>query len=319
MSFLSVRLVCGEEFSLRVPEDLTDIDEFAFLLGVTPKPGVSAIPMASVSLSILENGDNLGVVQKTVGTDGVLVVEKQKQNSNNEPSRNLLYSSLRGRLQIHLQEDKHLELTAVPQAMSRPSFRMHLWHLTVVCGAMGAVLRGLPVVLMHGAVLMHGDSAVLLCGDSGIGKSTTSRRWESLGHAFAADDMFLLEYGPDGRFYAYALPTWSRCRVKPEAPRVPFDRPLPVAGVLGLSRDDDNDVIEDVSRVVFLGHVLRSMTFHTSILVTYLPQDDQRLFSARVAATAGRIAATFPPRRLAANLNGDLAAALGSYLASIRG
>ncbi len=289
MICLSVPLACGNEFCLQAPKGLSDFDELGRLLGMIPKPGVAKAPVASVSLSIECHS-------------GVLV-----------------YSSPRGQLEMRLQEaDRYFTIFITPHVLSRQLFRMFLWHYLVSCGGVGAVLQGLPVALVHGAILMHGDSAVLLCGDSGIGKSTTSRRWESLGHAFAADDMFLLEYGPDGRFYVHALPTWSRCRVKPEAPRVPFDRPLPVAGVLGLSRDDDNDVIEDVSHVVFLGHVLRSMTFHTSILVTHLPPEDQRLFSARVAATAGRVADAFPPRRLAANLTGDLAAALDGYLASLR-
>ncbi len=285
---LSLRLADGNELVLLARDGIEEFGQLGELLGVATQPDSGGpVPVASVALAATAQPGNT------------------------------ISATPNGLLQIRLLDDdaRWLEIVIEPRVQSNALMRMRVWHYLILCAGIGAALRGLPVVLMHGAVLLHGSSAILLCGDSGIGKSTTARRWEALGNSFAADDMFLLEFGPTDCFHAYALPTWSRCRVKPEGLRYPFDQAIPVAGTLGLSRDNRDDIIQTATRVDFLGYILRSMCFHTSKLVKRLPDAQQRLFSARMALNAGRLADAFPPCILGANLHGNLADALDGYLA----
>lgn len=64
-------------------------------------------------------------------------------------------------------------------------------------------------LLLHGAVLSGPTGGVLLCGASGVGKSTAARRlalpWRALG-----DDCALLTRAPSGAYLAQPMPTWSR-------------------------------------------------------------------------------------------------------------
>lgn len=80
--------------------------------------------------------------------------------------------------------------------------------------------------IVHGALLENGDGGMLLCGPSGVGKSTTSLRLSKFMNILA-DDIFCL-YRRDGNWYARPLPTWSsylfgkvrlaKCEARHEAP-----------------------------------------------------------------------------------------------------
>ena len=61
--------------------------------------------------------------------------------------------------------------------------------------------------IVHGALLEHDGNAMLLCGPSGIGKSTTSLRLAKFADILA-DDCFCL-YRRDGAWRARPQPTWS--------------------------------------------------------------------------------------------------------------
>ena len=62
--------------------------------------------------------------------------------------------------------------------------------------------------IVHGALLEHpSGQAVILCGPSGIGKSTTSLRLSKM-LKILADDCFCL-YRRDGAWRARPMPTWS--------------------------------------------------------------------------------------------------------------
>ena len=61
--------------------------------------------------------------------------------------------------------------------------------------------------IVHGALLESPEGALILCGPSGIGKSTTSLRLAEF-MTVLADDCFCL-YRRGGAWYARPLPTWS--------------------------------------------------------------------------------------------------------------
>jgi len=82
------------------------------------------------------------------------------------------------------------------------------------CNARRLMFQGLaPHILrrecfiVHGALLASPNGALILCGPSGIGKSTTSLRLAEFAEILA-DDCFCL-YRRDGAWYARPLPTWS--------------------------------------------------------------------------------------------------------------
>ena len=63
--------------------------------------------------------------------------------------------------------------------------------------------------MVHGALMERCGRGVLLCGPSGIGKSTTARRMADEGFNVLADDCFLLRRDGNGKYWARPLPTWS--------------------------------------------------------------------------------------------------------------
>jgi len=63
--------------------------------------------------------------------------------------------------------------------------------------------------MVHGALMERNGRGILLCGPSGIGKSTTARRMADEGFRVLADDCFLLRRDGGGKYWARPLPTWS--------------------------------------------------------------------------------------------------------------
>ena len=281
--YLALQLACGGEIAIQDRLGVGGFGEFADMLGCTAISGVHPVP----------------------------AVELRRYDSGRRGS--VIYTSARGLLKIRLLDDGAFEAVVDLGVIERHRPRMRLWHYSILCAGVFAVLRGIPAVLMHGAALMHGDSALLLCGESGIGKSTTAARWEKLGRRFAADDMFLLEYGSDAGFCVHALPTWSRCAEAPEAPRFPVGQALPVSGVLGLARGGTDERVEEISSAEFFGQIVRSAFFHCSGVLKQLPEDERLKFCRGISDVSGRLAAGYPPCGLFAALNGDLERTIENY------
>ena len=73
-------------------------------------------------------------------------------------------------------------------------------------GLVPAMLRG-DCIMVHGALLEKDGRALIFCGPSGVGKSTTALRLTEHFRILADDCFLLCRYGGD--WFAYPLPTWS--------------------------------------------------------------------------------------------------------------
>lgn len=68
-------------------------------------------------------------------------------------------------------------------------------------------------IVLHGSTLRMGDKTVLVCGDSGTGKSTTAMALIDKGALLMADDISVIDIDHDGTAYAYpAFPEQKLCR-----------------------------------------------------------------------------------------------------------
>jgi SynChlorMet cassette protein ScmC len=104
-----------------------------------------------------------------------------------------------------------------------------------------AVLAGgIPV---HGALVEHKGSGVILAGRSGEGKSTACGRlpvpWRTV-----SDDMCLVLKSPAAGFQAYPLPTWSIFRHDHTSGRCRAGRLLPLRAVFFLKQAPEDECLE---------------------------------------------------------------------------
>ena len=68
-------------------------------------------------------------------------------------------------------------------------------------------------IVIHGSTVCLGDKTVLVCGDSGTGKSTTAMALIDEGASLMADDISVIDIDPSGVAYAYpAFPEQKVCR-----------------------------------------------------------------------------------------------------------
>ena len=97
-------------------------------------------------------------------------------------------------------------------------------------------MLGGELAMVHGALLERDGRALLLCGPSGIGKSTTAQRLAGRCRILA-DDCFMLERTAGG-YRARPLPTWSTYLFDQERMTVCDARQcLPVSRLLILGRE----------------------------------------------------------------------------------
>lgn len=68
-------------------------------------------------------------------------------------------------------------------------------------------------IVLHGSTVAMGDKTVLVCGDSGTGKSTTAMALIGKGGMLLADDISVLDVESDGMVYSYpGFPEQKLCR-----------------------------------------------------------------------------------------------------------
>ncbi len=198
---------------------------------------------------------------------------------------------------------------------SSPAFLAWLGSLSLLYAVCSAMFRGHPVLLIHGALLETARGGVLLSGESGVGKSTTFRRWQEAGGMAYADDMVLLEELEHGRWQARPLPTWSRCAQSFEGLCFPVDHAVPLIGVLGLARSaDDSEAVRPVSGTDFFVQLYSSAFMFLSKLAPTFPEAEQHALVDVLRCRVGKLTEVYPPRALFARLDGDLTRTLKEFL-----
>ena len=187
-------------------------------------------------------------------------------------------------------------------------YRCCVWQKLLIHAGMNAILRGENAVLAHCAALETGRGAVLLFGESGMGKSTASARWRANGGKCLADDMALLDFsGSDGEIYVRRMPTWSACREEKNEWDYPAGEELPLIGVLGLGRSETGrDEIVPLSPAQFFAQCYRSLFYWNLFYAKELPETKQRILTDRIRTQAETITKRFAPRALLTVLEGDL-------------
>ncbi|MCQ2352578.1 MAG: hypothetical protein MJ033_03760 [Victivallaceae bacterium] len=173
-------------------------------------------------------------------------------------------------------------------------------------GYAASLIHGGDFDLIHGALLETAPGiGTLLFGDSGIGKSTTVRRWHAAGNVAIADDMVYLYRKGEG-FYARPLPTWSACLAGENPENYDFNREVRVERALLLLRDKETEHIGEIPEVHYRLGAVKAVSETASWLLPYLPDDWREALASRLMAFAGSVIKKFPPRALFAHLAGNI-------------
>jgi len=195
-------------------------------------------------------------------------------------------------------------------------YRHYVWQMSLIWGSMNALLKGRDVILVHCSALETERGAVLLFGESGMGKSTASSRWRAQGGKCISDDMALLDFSERDQIYIRRMPTWSACREGKNEWNYPAGEELPLACVLALGRsENEHDEIVELSPAQYFAQCYRSMFYWYTLNTKSLPDDMKARLANRIRQFTERITRKYPPRALLTVLEGnDLRTVIEGYL-----
>ena len=192
-------------------------------------------------------------------------------------------------------------ITGWKKTPKRPHYyNCYIWQASLICSCMNALLRGENAILIHCAVLETEQGAVLLFGESGMGKSTAFGRWRAAGRKGFSDDMALLDFsGDDGVVRVRRMPTWSACREDRNEWNYPAGEELPLIRVLALGRSESGrDEIVDLSEAQYFAQCYRSMFYWNLFYAKDLPEDRKRILTDRTLRMTEMITRRYAPRAL---------------------
>lgn len=187
------------------------------------------------------------------------------------------------------------------------------WSWLVRQSIYAAILRGYPVILLHGAALKTNNGVIVLCGQSGMGKSTTASRWKKNGGNVLCDDMMLLE-AVDDKIVVHPLPTWSRSIQSLEGENVNFEESYPVNAVIALNRSlTGQEYLKEVDDRLFYSSVYSACCFFMSCFIKQMPKQEQIKLQSAAIKWADRLSSG-KHLALFADLQGDLRQTLKDFI-----
>lgn len=187
------------------------------------------------------------------------------------------------------------------------------WRMGISAAVTAAMLRGADIMLIHGTLLDTPKGGLLFCGQGGVGKSTTSRRWRDAGGSTPADDMLLLEFSGN-EVAAHALPTWSRCRESIEGEYFPFRKRIVLKQIFALGRDPEKENIRIIPEWQYFMCIFNACNLFNFYMTSLLPEPEQKRMLEIIRSVSTRLSANFPHTGMFANLNADITQTLKDYL-----
>ena len=202
---------------------------------------------------------------------------------------------------------KDHRLKVVPVAGTQPQREKESMQLrALLCGGVTLEMLENPgnFALMHGTLLEDPAlGGIVLFGVSGIGKSTTRRRFIAEGGVSIADDALLL-FAENGGVFARRLPTWSDWFANGSASRrYPVNEVIKVKTMLCLGRGKDIQEIVAITPAAFHGQLLGAMLLHCQSALHLLRRDEQQLLVSSCWNFVRQLDGFFPHRALLAHLD----------------
>jgi len=164
---------------------------------------------------------------------------KDKAGNQNELRFSVYGRRNEGPCLVEIPAANHNEITFVlNQAKTDVALARQMIRLSQVMAHCSAS-RG--AILMHGALASWKGTGVLLCGASGSGKTTASKRlpspWQSL-----SDDATLLVRDKSGEYWAHPWPTWSRHLARKKSLTVSLGSPVRLHAIFFLRQSAKNGI-----------------------------------------------------------------------------
>ncbi len=178
------------------------------------------------------------------------------------------------------------------------------WRRMLAIAGVKAALDGRKIALLHGALLGEPLDGTLLFGQSGIGKSTSMRRYQAAGGRGLADDEVLIGQSGGG-VVTRPLPTWKGFRYAPGL----YSEPLrPAVRLLCLTRapEAEEESVKLIERNLFLGHLYAALMFHVQYILKEFPHAEARRGAGSIWQMTESLTDRYSPRALFARLDADL-------------
>ncbi|WP_444995383.1 hypothetical protein [Aliikangiella sp. IMCC44359] len=103
------------------------------------------------------------------------------------------------------------QITITPDS---PSASFHQIRLFLLGSALGAVQHQRNRLTLHASALTNGSDAIVICGRSGAGKSTTANQLLKHGYQLISDDLAVIDFKSDG---AWVMPAYPQTKVWADA------------------------------------------------------------------------------------------------------
>ncbi len=177
------------------------------------------------------------------------------------------------------------------------------WRRLLAVAGTKAALDGRNIALLHGVLLGEPLDGTLLFGQSGVGKSTSMRRYQAAGGKGLADDQVLIGRSGD-LVVTRPLPTWKGFQYAPGL----YSEPLrPAIRLLCLSRAiETEEAVKPIGRNLYLGQLYAALMLHVKYILQEFPPAEARRGADNIWKMTERLTDHYSPRALFARLDADI-------------